>query len=203
MTIHRPGYWETACTALMKGDPVMAELIQRYHGETLSSKGSPFLSLARAVVGQQISVAAAASVWGKLEKALDGHITPSAVIAADETTLRGAGLSGQKVKYLKHLSEFCIKTPMTFEGLQMHTDEEVIELLTQIKGIGRWTAEMFLIFYLLRPDVFPVADLGIQKAIQRHYDSDQYQDIAAQWQPWRTVASWYLWRSLDPIPVEY
>lgn len=220
----------------------MASLIARYRGETLKSRGDAFGSLARSIVGQQISVKAAQSVWDKLEEILftseeqeakqhvllspehakhrliakdsspsqetKNSITPLHVNQTTEEQLRSAGLSRQKITYLKSLAEHFAEGRIQPARFAEMTDEAIIASLCTIKGIGRWTAEMFLIFHLLRPNVLPVQDIGLFKAIQAHYDAAHLTlgkpwDIAERWQPWRTVATWYLWRSLDPIPVEY
>ncbi len=202
----KPAYWEDARKSLAKKDRTLAKVIRQYEGETLASRGSAFFSLARAIVGQQISVKAADSVWRKLEAAL-GQMLPDTVSALGDETLRACGLSRQKVLYLKELAQFFLSNP----GNAWHrqNDEEVIRTLVSIKGIGRWSAEMFLIFHLMRPDVFPAADIGLQKAIERHYNAGvkmplaDMKKLAETWRPYRTVATWYLWRSLDPVPVEY
>ncbi len=202
-----PDYWLKAKRHLSKADPVLGAIIRRYKGETLTSKGSAYFSLARAIVGQQISVKAADSVWRKLETGLGGAVLPPVVLEASTEELRSCGLSGQKAIYLRELSQFFVSRPHS----DWHTkhDDEVISDLISIKGIGRWSAEMFLIFHLMRADVFPIADLGLRKAIEKHYNGGQdmapkaMQKLAQKWQPYRTVATWYLWRSLDPVPVEY
>lgn len=203
----KPDYWNKAIQHLGKADPVLAAIIARYKGETLASRGSAFFSLARAVVGQQISVKAADSVWRKLEAGLGGEVLPERILEMDTPALRSFGLSGQKAIYLQELSQFFI----TRKTIHWHRkdDEEVIADLISIKGIGKWSAEMFLIFHLMRPDVFPIADLGLRKAIEKHFGNGKpmtpkaMQKLAEAWQPYRSVATWYLWRSLDPVPVEY
>jgi DNA-3-methyladenine glycosylase II len=203
---NQPEYWEAAKKFLAKKDKTLAKVIAQYKGETLVSRGSAFFSLARAIVGQQISTKAAESVWKKLEAKV-GKMQPANVMKQRGETLRACGLSRQKVLYLKELSQFFIKN----HDYDWHSrnDEEVISDLISIKGIGKWSAEMFLIFHLMRPDVFPLADLGLQKAIEHHYNKgakmpkDSMQTLSQKWKPYRTVATWYLWRSLDPVVVEY
>jgi DNA-3-methyladenine glycosylase II len=203
----KPRYWNRACQALCAADPVMARLIGEYGNTGLSSRGDPFNTLARSIVGQQISIKAADSVWARLEAAL-GTVTPDAAATAGPDRLRACGLSARKAGYLSDLARHFLDG-MLHPGLWQEDDESVIRTLCQVKGIGRWTAEMFLIFHLLRPDVFPLADLGLQRALALHYgrgrplSPGRMERIGAAWQPWRTVAVWYLWRSLDPIPVEY
>ncbi|HEU5047619.1 MAG TPA: hypothetical protein VFT64_07240 [Rickettsiales bacterium] len=202
-----PDYWDEAKAFLAKKDKVLAGIMAQYEGEALASRGSAFFSLARAIVGQQISVKAAESVWKKLETGLGGAVTPELVLKRDDETLRSFGLSRSKVLYLKELSQFFLNNP----GNDWHAknDEEVIETLVSIKGIGKWSAEMFLIFHLMRPDVFPLADIGLQKAVELHYGKGKKLTLAdirkrsEKWRPYRTVATWYLWRSLDPVAVEY
>ena len=203
----QPDYWLKAKRHLSKVDATLGKIIKQYKGEAMSSRGGAFFSLARAIVGQQISVKAAQSVWNKLATFLGGEVTPQVVLEAQAADLRTCGLSGQKIIYLKELSQFFA----TNGRIQWHkkTDEQVITDLIAIKGIGKWSAEMFLMFHLLRPDVFPIADLGMRKAIEKHYSKGEKMAPAAmtamaeKWKPYRTVATWYLWRSLDPIPVEY
>jgi DNA-3-methyladenine glycosylase II len=162
-----PVYWETAKAYLSTRDEILGRIINEYHGEMLSPSGDAFYTLARSIVGQQISVKAAASVWRKLEYALP-QITPQAALSASEQALRECGLSAAKLRYLHALSEYFIHNDESIENWNTRSDAELIHELTSISGIGRWTAEMFLIFYLARPDVFPIADIGLQKAIFRH-----------------------------------
>ncbi len=203
----QPDYWLSAKRFLCKADPILRNIIKQYKGETLVSRGSAYFSLARAIVGQQISVKAADSVWRKLEAGLGGEVLPDVVLDSDTPTLRSFGLSGQKVIYLQELSQFFVSRKRY--NWHEKSDEDIITDLVCIKGIGTWSAEMFLIFHLMRPDIFPIADLGLRKAIEKHYNNGQkmppkeMRALAQQWQPYRTVATWYLWRSLDPVPVEY
>ncbi len=203
-----PAYWTQASQDLARTDVVMAELVERHAGESIVSRGDPFATLVRSIVGQQISVKAADSVWARLIAALPA-LTPAAVLACATEQLRACGLSARKVEYVSDLAAH-------FDGGQIHThrwpameDAEIIAELTAVRGIGVWTAEMFLIFNQLRPDVFPLDDIGLQKAVARHYlagerpSRRQLADIGDRWRPWRSVATWYLWRSLDPVPVEY
>lgn len=204
-----PHYWQEATAALSAEDAVMSGIIDSYQGETLEGKGDPFLTLARAIVGQQISVKAADAVWGRLEAGLGGLVAPPQVLGHTEDSLRAFGLSRQKALYLQDLSRYFDEERHTIDNWDEMSDEELIKSLTSIRGIGRWTAEMFLIFHLLRPDVFPVDDIGLQKAVFRHYYNDEKQTLKAlrlhgeRWRPYRSVATWYLWRSLDPVPVAY
>lgn len=204
----KPLYWEEACAELSQKDPIMQTLIATYPGAHLVNHGDAFLTLARSIIGQQISVKAASSIWGKIENTFI-QITDENIVKADIAILRACGLSERKVIYLKDLARFSLEDRLALDNWQDKDEEAIIAELTLIKGIGRWTAEMFLIFCLQRPDVYPVADIGIQKAIAQHYYDSvrpnlaQLHETGAMWQPWRTVASWYLWRSLDPLPVSY
>ncbi len=203
-----PDYWNDACAHLGKRCKVMKKLIKGYPEAQLRTRGDPFQTLARAIVGQQISVKAAQSVWNKTVGVV-GKITPKNMLAVTPEELRCAGNSRQKIAYMQdlaaHFADGRIK-PRRWHGMD---DKDVIDELVEVKGIGRWTAEMFLIFYLMRPNVFPVDDIGLIRAIERHFHAGErlskteVQAYADRWSPWNTVATWYLWRSLDPIPVEY
>lgn len=203
----KPEYWDRAKRALARRDPVIGRIMRRYPRVHLVPRGEPFHTLARAIVGQQISVKAAQSVWNKFV-AFVPDVNAVSVLKAKKTDLRSCGLSARKCEYIQDLAQ-------RFAGGAVHVhrwpdmgDEEVIEDLIQVRGIGRWTAEMFLMFNLLRPDVFPLGDLGLQKAIRLAYFKRKVSlqtmaKLGATWKPWRSVATWYLWRSLDPLPVEY
>ena len=205
----RPPWWDEASRALAESDPVMAGVIGAWTGRGhLASRGDPFTTLARSIVGQQISVKAAQAVWLRFEKAA-GTVTPQRVARMRLTTMTGAGLSSRKAEYVRDLAVHFVGgtvDPIHWPGLG---DEAVIDELVQVRGIGRWTAEMFLIFNLLRPDVFPLDDLGLTKAIAIHYNDgrpvtrSEAQGLGERWRPWRTLATWYMWRSLDPLPVDY
>jgi len=203
-----PVYWLQASRELAERDTVLCAIIERFRGLSLASRGDAFTTLARSIVGQQISVKAAQSVWDKLSGRLGG-VTPALVGRARMSTLRACGLSGQKASYLRDLSRKFLDGTLDPASWSVLEDEMLILELTKVKGIGRWTAEMFLMFHLARPDVLPVADLGLQRAMRLHYNRGRLlsvarmQRIGAVWAPWRSVATWYLWRSLDPIPVEY
>jgi DNA-3-methyladenine glycosylase II len=203
-----PEYWNTAKRALVRRDPVLGAIIRRHPKVSLVCRGEPFFTLARSVVGQQISVKAAATVWGRFEGAVDA-VTPAAVLKAEAEALLSCGLSRRKLEYIVDLARhFDTGTvdPSRWPGLE---DEALIAELTTVRGVGRWTAEMFLIFNLLRPNVLPLGDIGLQRAVGAHYFSGRsvaprtITRLARAWEPWRSVATWYLWRSLDPEPVEY
>ena len=201
-------YWSKARHALCRADPILGNLIRAAGGSVLRSRNDAFFSLSRSIVGQQISVRAAEAVWQKLIAHV-GAMTPSAVARKTEDALHDCGLSRPKARYLLSLAEHFTEGALDPESWHRMDDDVVIERLVQVKGIGRWTAEMFLIFHLLRPDVLPVGDIGIQRAIAKHFNDgirpspDDMASIAEPWRPWRSVASWYLWRSLDAVPVEY
>lgn len=203
-----PPYWEEAKTDLMKRDRVMKKLIPQFGDMQLVGRGDPFMTLARSVVGQQISVKAAETVWQRFLLTCP-QCTPTDVSKAGKDGLSGCGLSKRKVEYLIDLADHFRKNRLHVDKWVEMDDEEVIAELINIRGIGRWTAEMFLIFNLLRPNVLPLDDLGLLKGISRCYFSGEpvsrsdAREVAANWEPWRTVATWYLWRSLDPVPVEY
>jgi DNA-3-methyladenine glycosylase II len=204
----KPEYWERAKRALRRADPVMQDIMRAHRGTSLVRRGEPFLTLARAIVGQQISVKAAQSVWNRLVLVVP-EMVPEHVLAQERPRLRACGLSDRKVEYIADLAKHFADGTIHVTRWPQMSDEEVIAELVQVRGIGRWTAEMFLIFNLLRPDVLPLDDLGLQKAIRLRYfrgrkvSPARMRRLGAQWQPWRSVATWYLWRSLDPVPVEY
>ena len=203
-----PDYWNDACTQLGKRCKVMKKLIKTYPEAQLRTRGDPFQTLARAIVGQQISVKAAQSVWNKTVVVV-GKITPKNMLAVTPDALRSAGNSRQKIAYMQDLAAHFADGRIKPRRWHSMAEDDVIGELVEVKGIGRWTAEMFLIFYLMRPNVFPVDDIGLVRAIERHFhDGDRLTKAevlayAERWAPWNTVATWYLWRSLDPIPVEY
>jgi DNA-3-methyladenine glycosylase II len=204
----KPEYWDRAKRALARRDPVLAGIIRRHPRVHLVARGEPFQTLARAIVGQQISVKAAQSVWNRVLEVAPG-MTPDDVLAVRRPRLRACGLSDRKTEYIadlaRHFAEGAVH-PHRWPDME---DEAVIAELVAVRGIGRWTAEMFLMFNLLRPDVYPLGDLGLLKAVRLTYfrgrdvPLSRIRRLGEQWAPWRSVATWYLWRSLDPLPVEY
>ena len=203
----KPKYWDKAKRALMRRDPVMAAIIRSHPRVHLVPRGEPFHTLARAIVGQQISVAAAQSVWNRFST-LVSVISHEEILKAKTRDLRACGLSGRKCEYISDLAQRFADGKVHVHRWPGMSDDEVIEDLVQVRGIGRWTAEMFLMFNLLRPDVFPLDDLGLRKGIQLAYFKRKpslrtMRRLGESWRPWRSVATWYLWRSLDPVPVEY
>ncbi len=203
-----PAYWNQATRELSATDGIMRQLTRRFNDVALDSRGDAFTTLARSIVGQQISVRAAEKIWQKIAATVS-ETTPQSFVKIDENMLRNCGLSYRKISYLQDLSRHFINDLLNETSWNKMNDESIIAQLTRVKGIGRWSAEMFLIFHLLRPDILPMDDIGLQRAIRMHYNANKPMDkiamhtIAATWQPWRSVATWYLWRSLDPIPVEY
>lgn len=203
-----PAYWEQAKQELMKRDRIMRKLIPKFGDLRLAGRGEPFLTLCRSIVGQQVSVAAADAAWARFLTATV-KCTPTHVIEAGAELLLGSGLSKRKTEYILDLAEHFNEKRVHVEKWANMGDEDVISELIQIRGIGRWTAEMFLIFNLLRPNILPLDDPGLLKGISINYFSGEpvsrsdAREVAANWEPWRTVATWYLWRSLDPVTVEY
>lgn len=203
-----PDYWPQACSDLAQRCAVMKTLIDTCPEASLRTRGKPFETLARAIVGQQISVKAAQSVWNKTVLAVE-KIKPETFLAATDEQLRAAGLSRQKVNYLRDLAAHFASGQVKPRRWRTMSDAAIIAELVEVKGIGRWTAEMFLIFYLMRPNVWPIDDIGLIRAVEKHYHGGeriappQVRAYLEQFSPWATVATWYLWRSLDPVPVEY
>jgi DNA-3-methyladenine glycosylase II len=186
----------------------MAELIAAYPRDILLNRQDPFYTLARAVVGQQISIKAADVLWQRLETLLE-TFSPSHYLEVEQENLRQIGLSRQKISYIAHIAEAFTQGVLVPEGWETMADEAIARQLKSIKGVGTWTAEMFLIFHLHRPNILPLSDLGLVKAINCHYgrgktlSKPEMLELSGLWQPYCTVATWYLWRSLDPVVVQY
>ncbi|ALT77680.1 MULTISPECIES: DNA-3-methyladenine glycosylase family protein [unclassified Roseateles] len=205
-----PEYWDEACRHLAKRDRVMKKLIPLFGEARLQSRADAFTTLARSIIGQQISVKSAQGAWEKFVALIGGSaskIQPAAVLALSVEALRGAGLPVRKIDYLLDLARH-------FEAGQVHVrqwtqmdDEAIIDELVAIRGIGRWTAEMFLIFHLMRPNVLPLDDPRLLKGISENYFSGEpvsraeAREVGDAWAPYRSVATWYIWRSLDPLPA--
>ena len=215
--LQQPDYWSQAIRELKSRDPVMAQLIQRYPQSVLSSRGQPFYTLVRSIVGQQISVRAADSIWLRLSS-LCPEMIPELVLQRNTEQLRAVGLSERKVQYIRDLAQFFISNQIAHDQndyWQQRSDQAIIEELSSIRGIGRWTAEMFLIFTLLRPNIFPVDDIGLLRALEKAYDGlvpvqegrlspkQAHAIFFEQFSPWASVATWFLWRSLDLVEVIY
>ncbi len=204
----KPFFWEKAKKDLIKKDKKLGRIIMNYPKDFLFSKSDPFYTLARSIVGQQISVKAAQAVWDRFENKIK-KVNPQNTLNMHFMSLKACGLSRQKISYLKSLSIKFTEKKINPKKWNNYSDEEIIEELIKTKGIGRWTAEMFLIFNLCRPDIFPADDLGLIKGICYCYNIDypitkeHAIKMSERWKPYRSVATWYFWRSLDPIPVEY
>jgi len=213
----KPTYWDDAKRALSRRDPVLRRIIRAHPDVHLRRRTDPFTALSRAIVGQQISVKAADTIWARLI-ALAGtegrrgafpRLDAVRVLALDDGALRAAGLSRGKAAYVRDLAQHFVSGALDPRTWRRMDDEALITRLVDVNGIGRWTAEMFLIFHELRPDVFPLGDVGLRRALAMHYNGgeamemDAMHALGAAWQPYRSVATWYLWRSLDPVPVEY
>ena len=205
-------FWDDACKHLAKRDRVMKKLIPRVGDGRLESRGDAFTTLARSIVGQQISVNAAQAIWDRFVALAAGsshRLSPAAVLALDAPYIRTVGLSARKVEYLCDLAQHFDSGAVHVAQWQQMDDEAIIEELVAIRGIGRWTAEMFLIFHLLRPNVLPLDDIGLIKGISVNYFSGEpvsraeAREVGDAWAPYRSVATWYIWRSLDPMPVSY
>lgn len=192
-----------ALTHLKKSDKILADIITRVGPYRITYREASFEALARAIVFQQLNGKAARTIYARLEEAAGGKITPEAIQNLSVGEMRRAGLSKQKMGYIRDLAEHAISGKVDFNNLHQMTDEEVIAALTDIKGVGEWTAHMFLIFALRRPNVLATGDHGVRTAIQRAYKKrklptpTEMEKIAACWHPYRSVACWYLWRSLE------
>lgn len=201
-------YWPIATRELAQRDGVMARLILSYPNSVMSSRGQPFYTLVRSVVGQQISVKAADSIWARFVL-LVPKVTPKHVLVQSMDSLRSVGLSARKAEYIHAVAEFFVQKRVGQTYWEQRTDTEIIEELSSIRGIGRWTAEMFLMFTLLRPNVFPVDDIGLLRGLEKNYHGARVTPSVARavyferFSPWASVATWYLWRSLDPVEVRY
>jgi DNA-3-methyladenine glycosylase II len=203
-----PFFWEEACRHLIKKDRVMKRLIPQFGDACLQTRGDAFVTLARSVVGQQISVKAAQTVWDRFA-ILPRKMTPANVLKLKVDDMRAAGLSARKVEYLVDLALHFDNGTLHIKSWESMDDEDIIAELIAIRGIGRWTAEMFLMFHLMRPNVLPLDDVGLINGISRNYFSGDVvsrsdaREVAAAWAPYCSVATWYIWRSLDPLPVAY
>lgn len=203
-----PHFWAAAQAHLSDNDPVMMQLIERYPTDRLRDRGNALQTLLRAIVGQQISVKAADSVWLKLEKVSNG-IELKTLLNLGSEQLRAVGLSRQKANYIQNIACFYADNGISDDYWHRQSYEKSYKELISIKGVGRWTIEMFAIFYLHEPDIFSSGDIGIQKAISQLYFENQPQSketleqFSEKWKPYRSVALWYLWRHIDPEPVNY
>lgn len=208
VTIITPDYWDDACKHLAKKDRVMKRLIPQFGDACLESRGDAFTTLARSIVGQQISVKAAQAVWDRFMD-LPRRLTPGNVLKLKVDDMRAAGLSVRKVEYLVDLALHFDNGTVHVDSWKDMEDEQIIAELVAIRGIGRWTAEMFLMFHLMRPNVLPLDDVGLINGISTNYFSgdpvsrSDAREVAMAWAPYCSVATWYIWRSLEPVPVAY
>ena len=206
--VFTPDYWQDACKHLVKKDRVMKRLIPQFGDACLQTRGDAFVTLARSVVGQQISVKAAQTVWDRFAL-LPRKMSAANVLKVKVDDMRAAGLSARKVEYLVDLALHFDSGAVQVDAWSTMDDEVIIAELVGIRGIGRWTAEMFLIFHLMRPNVLPLDDVGLINGISKSYFSGESvsrsdaREVAAAWAPYCSVATWYIWRSLDPVPVAY
>jgi len=205
----KPDFWDEACKVLMKRDRILRRLIPQHGHEHLFVAGAPFVTLARAIIGQQISQKAAEAIWQRFVGICGRRCAPASVLGLTEMQLRTVGLSKSKTVYMQDLARHFAERRVKPKAWSQMNDEAIITELCTIRGIGRWTAEMLLIFSQGRPDVLPLDDLGLMKAISLHYFSGEpvsrfeAREVAQAWAPWRTVATWHLWRSLDGSAVQY
>ncbi len=204
-----PVYWQKAKKTLSKRDPVLNRIIKKYNNGFLTTRNNPFYSLCRTIVGQQISTKAADSIWSKFEKKCKKRIFPNTVLKISSRTLKSAGLSRQKVSYLKNIAKNFKNKSFSVSKLKKMNDEYAINYIIKLKGLGIWSAEMFLMFNLNRPDIFPIKDIGLLRAISKNYKTSYptsksfLNKISNLHRGYRTVFTWYMWRSIDPNDVEY
>ena len=204
-----PAYWYTAKKILSKRDPILRKIIKKFNKGFLTTRKDPFFSLCRTIVGQQISTKAADSIWSKFEIKCKKKIIPSNVLKLTSRSLRSAGLSRQKITYLKNIAKSFKNKSFNVKGLKKMSDEQAIDYITQLKGLGVWSAQMFLMFNLNRPDIFPTKDIGLIRAISKNYKTSYpptekfLRKISKLHFGYRSVFTWYMCRSIDPVDVEY
>ena len=204
-----PLYWNKAKKILSKRDPVFRKIIKKYNKGFLTTKGRPFLSICRTIVGQQISVKAADSIWAKFELKCKKKINPTTVLKLPSRTLKSAGLSRQKVSYLKNIAKNFKNKSFNIKNLKKMNDNDAINYIIRLKGLGVWSAQMFLMFNLNRADMYPAADIGLLRAISLNYKTSYppskkfLEKISKLHSGYRTVFTWYMWRSIDPVEVSY
>ncbi len=204
-----PAYWQKAKRILSKKDSVLKKIIKKYNKGFLATKNNPFFSLCRTIVGQQISTKAADSIWLKFEKKCKKNIKPKVILKISSRNLKSAGLSRQKISYLKNIAKAFANKSFDVRKLKKMDDINAIEYITKLKGLGVWSAEMFLMFNLNRPNIFPIKDIGLLRAISKNYKTTYppskkfLEKISKTHYGYRTVFTWYMWRSIDPSDVEY
>lgn len=204
-----PAYWYKAKKVLSRKDPILRKIIKKYNKSFLATRNNPFFSLCRTVVGQQVSTASADSIWSKFEKKCKGSITPKKVLKIPSRSLKSAGLSRQKISYLKIIARAFKNKSFDIKRLKRMDDESAISYITKLKGLGVWSAEMFLMFNLNRPNIFPIADIGLLRAISKNYKTSYppskrfLNKISKLHNGYRSVSTFFLWRSIDPVDVAY
>ena len=204
-----PAYWNKAKRILSKRDPVLRKIINKFNKGYLTSRKDPFFSLCRTIIGQQISTKAADSIWSRFEIKCNKKIIPNTVLKLTSRSLRNAGLSRQKINYLKNIAKSFKNKSFNIKNLKKMNDDLAIDYITQLKGLGVWSAQMFLMFNLNRPDIFPTKDIGLIRAISKNYKtsyppSERFLNkISKMHSGYRSVFTWYMWRSIDPVDVEY
>ena len=204
-----PKYWHKAKKLLSKKDPILKKIIKKFNKDYLKTRNNPFFSLCRTIVGQQISTKAADSIWLKFEAKCKKKISPNTVIKLPTSSLRAAGLSRQKVSYLKNIAKSFQSNSFNIKELKKMDDDLAIQYITKLKGLGIWSAQMFLMFNLNRPDIFPTKDIGLIRAISKNYKTSYppsqrfLNKISKKHYGYRSVFTWYMWRSIDPVDVEY
>ena len=204
-----PAYWNKAKRALSKKDSIIKKIIKKYKDGFLTTRNNPFFSLCRTIVGQQISTKAADSIWAKFEEKCKKKIKPKTVLKIPSYSLKRAGLSRQKISYLKNIAKAFVNKSFEVKKLKKMNDIDAINYITKLKGLGVWSAEMFLMFNLNRPNIFPVKDIGLLRAISKNYKTTYppsknfLKKISKKHYGYRTVFTWYMWRSIDPSDVEY
>ena len=204
-----PFYWYKAKTILSKRDPILRKIIKKFNKGFLTTRKDPFFSLCRTIIGQQISTKAADSIWSKFEIKCNKKIIPDTVLKLTSRSLRNAGLSRQKINYLKNIAKSFKNNSFNMKNLKKMNDNLAIDYITQLKGLGVWSAQMFLMFNLNRPDIFPTKDIGLIRAISKNYKTSYppskrfLNRISKIHSGYRSVFTWYMWRSIDPVDVEY
>jgi len=204
-----PPYWPKAKRVISKRDFVIRKIIKKYNKGFLTTRSNPFFSLCRTIIGQQISTKAADSIWAKFEKKCKKNIKPKTILKISSRSLKSAGLSRQKISYLKNIAKAFVSKSFDVSKIKKMKDKDAIDYITKLKGLGVWSAEMFLMFNLNRPNIFPVKDIGLLRAISKNYKTAYppskkfLEKISKTHYGYRTVFTWYMWKSIDPTDVEY
>jgi len=204
-----PFYWHKAKKVLSKRDPILRKIINKFNKGYLTSRKDPFFSLCRTIIGQQISTKAADSIWSRFEIKCKKKIVPETVLRLTSSSLKSVGLSRQKIVYLKNIAKSFKNKSFNIRDLKKMDDDSAIDYITKLKGLGIWSAQMFLMFNLNRSDIFPTKDIGLIRAISKNYKTSYppskkfLNRISKKHSGYRTVFTWYMWRSIDPVDVEY